>query len=214
MLAAIMIGVIIITYFIADIQRRTEIETLTIEHVGEIQDITYKTENFTDYFLQGVVKIDAAREIREIANYYFDFALFWYQTTLSTQVNTTIDQCIDNCTIAMVNYLDSNYRFSEAKPFFSTAQQYTSRDKYIEVLGYYVSFAGSGQTITMLRYNASRYLKYAAENLSIGNIENVTIFMELFNETETLYQGAVGEYTEQKGQIDEYLFFDEIREEH
>jgi len=213
MLIAIMLGVIVITYFIADIQRQTQIETLAVQHKTEIQDITYQTENFTDYFLQGTVKLDSAREIREIGNYHFDFALFWFTNALKNTTESLVQQCIDNCTSAMGFYLDSYQKFAESKPYFETATGYTERDKYIEILGYYGAFAQSGKNITLLRYNASQYLKYAVENLSLGQTENVSMLMELFNETEELYTSELGGYDELKDQIDGYLFFNEIREE-
>ena len=214
MLVAIMIGVIVITFFIADIQRQTQIETITIEHQTEIQDIARRTENFTNHFLQGTVKMDAAREIREVGNYHFDFALFWYNTALINTTNTTIQRCIHNCTIAMDRYLASHQGFNDSKPYFINAQTYTDEEKYIEVLGYYVLFAQSGRNITLLRYNASKYLKYAAENLSLGQLDNVAMLMENFTAIEDAYAAAVQDYNDYKGQIDEYLFFDEIREPH
>ena len=82
MLATVMIGVIIITYFVADIQRRTQIDTLNVVHETRISDITNKNQNFTDHFLQGSLSMDTGREQREVGNNYFDFALFWYNTGL------------------------------------------------------------------------------------------------------------------------------------
>ena len=82
MLAAIMVGAIIVTYFIADIANKSKIETLTTEHIVEIQDVHSKSENFTDNFLQGSITIDSAREVREVANLDFDFALFWFNNAL------------------------------------------------------------------------------------------------------------------------------------
>jgi hypothetical protein len=38
--------------------------------------------------------------------------------------------------------------------------------------------------------------------------------MENFSQTEDLYEDELDEYDDYKGQIDDYLFFDEIREEH
>jgi hypothetical protein len=218
MLIAIMIGVVIITYFIADIVRRTQIETLTVEHAAEIQNINYRNENFTNHVLQGTVKMDSARELREVGNYYFDFALFWYTNAASTY-NTTLrvsycNRCIDNCSDAMNNYLSSNDKFKISKPYFEKAKEYTDNEKYLELLGYYVSFSQSGINITTLRYNASRYLKQAAENLSQNNTENVTMLMVLFNETEMLYMDQLVMYNTYKEQIGEYLFFDTIREAH
>lgn len=209
MLAAIMVGVIVITYFVADIQRQSQITTLKVEHKTEIRDISSRNENFTNNFLQGSVKMDAAREVREVGNYHFDFALFWYNTALKNFTNSSIQRCTENCTTAAASYLASYENFNISKPYFETAATFTDKDRYLEVLGYYVAFAKLGMNITTLRYNASLYLKYAAENITN---ENATIWIELFNETEELYEEQAGAYDEQGDQIDEYLFFDEIRE--
>ena len=209
MTVAIMIGIVIITFFIADIVNQSKIETLTEEHVVEIEDINSRNENFTDYFLQGSVTIDSAREVREVGNYYFDFALFWYNTALVNITNTSIDKCIENCWSAMDEYSTSYEKFGYSKPFFEEAKAYT--DRYVIILGYYVGFAQAGQNITMLRYNASNYLRQIAENLSLGNMSNVYMLMDLFNETTGLYDEALGDYEDNGDQIDDYLFFSEDR---
>lgn len=214
MLIAIMVGIVIITYFIADIQRRTQIDTLTVEHATQIVDITNKNQNFTDHFLQGSLTMDAAREQREISNYYFDFGLFWYQTALQQDNETYLGYCVMNCSQAMDNYLISYEKFEESKPYFLDALTFTDIEKYIEIIGYYLKFAEAGMNITLLRYDASKYLMYVAQNLSLGNTENASAMLSLFNETVVLYQGQVGAYDELKGQIDEYTFFDPIREPH
>ena len=214
MLVSIMVGAIIITFFVADIVNHSKIETLNIEHVAEIRDINSINENFTNYYLQGSITMDSAREIREVANYHFDFALFWYNNALVNTTGTFTQKCIENCTDAMVTYMTSHQKFADAKPYFEEAKTFTDKARYIEVLGYYISFAQSGENITLLRYNASNYLKRAAENLSLGNMENVTMLMESFNLTELLYTGQLQAYEGQKDQIDSYLFFDTIREPH
>ena len=214
MLVSIMVGAIIITFFVADIVNHSKIETLNIEHVAEIRDINSINENFTNYYLQGSITMDSAREIREVANYHFDFALFWYNNALVNTTGTFTQKCIENCTDAMVTYMTSHQKFADSKPYFEEAKTFTDKARYIEVLGYYISFAQSGENITLLRYNASNYLKRAAENLSLGNMENVTILMGSFNLTELLYTGQLQAYESQKDQIDSYLFFDTIREPH
>ena len=213
MMISIMIGVVIITYFVADIINRTTIENIEIQHITQIQDIHSVNENFTDNFLQGSIKMDSARETREEGNYHFDFALFWYYTAVRNTTNTSIQSCIGNCTNAMIKYLTSYERFDESKPYFETATYFTNKTKYLEVLNYYVQFAQAGMNITLLRYNSSYYLLRAAENLSIGDMENVTILMELFNMTEELYQEGLEGFEDLQDQIDGYLFFNEIREE-
>ncbi|UCD13302.1 MAG: hypothetical protein JSW60_07015 [Thermoplasmatales archaeon] len=220
-----MVGAIIITYFAGDIVNKSKIETLTTEHIVEIQDVHSKNENFTENFLQGSIVMDSAREVREVANLNFDFALFWFNSALvnvsvwfnNEWVNGTenlTERCIKNCTYAMTKYLTSHDKFGESKPFFVDAKNFTERERYLEVLGYYVDFSQAGQTITLLRYNASKFIKQAAENLSLGVLENVTFLVENFTMMEGLYQMALGGYQDMKEQIDEYTFFDEIREEH
>ena len=225
MLVAIMVGAVIVTYFAADIVNKSKIETLTIEHGVEIQDVHSKNENFTDNFLQGSIIMDSAREVREVANLNFDFALFWFNNALanvtvwydSEWVNTTedlVEKCIENCSEAMINYLTSHYKFGESEPHFYNAKMFTTRNRYLEVLGYYVDFSKAGQEITLLRYNASNFLKQAAENFSIGQYQNVDLIMENFTIMEEMYLMFLGGYEDLKDQIDEYTFFDEIREEH
>jgi hypothetical protein len=212
MLVSIMVGVIVITFFVGDIINRSKMDTLTEQHNVEISDINSRNENFTNYFLQGAVKMDSAREVREVANYYFDFALFWFNNALANQSKNLTKQCIDNCTNAMQKYLGSHDNFGKSKPYFEFARNFTNNSRYLEVLGYYISFADAGRNITMLRYNGSDYLRRAAENLSFGNMENVTILREMFNVTEQAYQGAAQEYQEFRYQIDGYIFFSTIRE--
>jgi len=212
MMVAVMVGIVIITFFIADVVNQSKIEVLTEEHVVEIDDINSRNENFTDYFLQGSVTIDSGREVREVGNYYFDFALFWYSTALANMTNASINKCIENCWSAMGEYSTSYGKFGSSKPFFEEAKTYT--DRYDEILNHYASFAQAGQNITMLRYSASNYLRQIAENLTLGNMENVSMLMELFNETTGLYDEGLGNYEDQKDQIDDYWFFSEIREEY
>ena len=214
MLVAIMIGVFIITYFAADIINRSKIETLNIENDVKIQDLNSRNENFTNYYLQGSISMDSAREVREVGNYHFDFALFWFNNALINISAPLIQRCIDNCTSAMGDYISSYGKFGESKPYFENALGYTDKNRYREALGYYINFSIAGQKITLLRYNASDYLRRAAENLSFGNMENVTLLMENFTLTEDLYMGGLQEYNDLKNQIDTYLFFDPIREPH
>ena len=112
----------------------------------------------------------------------------------------------------MNQYLDSSIKFTESKPYFETAKSYTEKERYIEVLGYYTEFAEIGRQITTLRYNASNFLKQAVENLSIGDTFNFSLLLEMFNITQDMYEQLMDQFTELKDQIDEYLFFNEIRE--
>jgi hypothetical protein len=113
----------------------------------------------------------------------------------------------------MGNYISSYAKFVKSKPYFENALGYTNKTKYREALGYYINFSISGQKITLLRYNASDYLRRAAENLSIGNMENVTLLMENFTLTGDLYMQGLQGYNDLKNQIDDYLFFNPIRED-
>jgi len=212
MLASVMIGIIIVTYFIGDIISQSKIDTMNLQHITEISDINGRNENFTNYYLQGAVKMDSAREVREVANYFFDFALYWFNTALANQSQNLTTLCIDNCTNAMEKYLAAHENFGKSEPYFTNARNYTNNSRYLEVIGYYIGFAGAGQNITMLRYNASYYLRCAAENLSFGNMALVDLLMENFTMVEQAYQEAVQKYQEYRYQIDGYIFFSTIRE--
>ena len=212
MLISIMAGVIIITYFVGDIMNRSKIDTLTQQYIVEIEDLTSRNENFTNYFLQGIVKIDSAREVREVANYYFDFALYWLNNPLINKSGNLTQKCVENCTYAMQNYLSSHQSFEKSRPYFINARNYTNNSRYLEVIGYYIGFSQAGNNITLLRYNASDYLRRAAENLSSGNVENVTLLRQMFNVTEQAYQEAEQDYQNFRYQIDGYIFFSTIRE--
>ena len=212
MLIAIMVGAIIITYFVGDIVSQSRIDTITVQHVTEISDLNSRNENFTDNYLQGAVKMDSAREVREVANYYFDFALFWFNNALANQSKNLTTFCIQNCTTAMARYVEAHLNFGKSKPYFVNARNFTSNERHLEVIGYYIGFATAGQNITNLRYNASDYLRRAAENLSFGNMDAALLLMENFTEIEEAYQGAVQQYEEFRYQIDGYIFFSTIRE--
>lgn len=211
MLLAIMVGAIIITYFIADIVNRSKIETLTTEHALEIETIEERNINFTDHFMKSSVLLNDAIEDMLYGDYHFDLAAkLWYP-------NAKYENVINNCTSAMENYLTSHQNFNTSKSFFNDTKAYTSYEKYLEILDLYLGLTGSGAKLTMLRYNASRDLKYIAENLSVATDPmNISELMELFNETlalyDNLYAEELGIYKGYKKEIDEYDFFEEIRE--
>jgi hypothetical protein len=222
MLLSIMIGVIIITFFIGDIINRTKIDTLNAEHKEEIITLKGQSENFTSHFLKSSSVLDQAREDRAFGNYHFDLGLLWYQSALS-QKNTSMTELykmrgIDNCTNALPNYLYSYYNFLESKDYFNETKAFVSYTKYIDLLDLYVNLTDAGSKLTMLRYNASKYLIYLTENLTFNPgsnnvtfLTNVTELMMLFESTIFLYGEAVEEFEEYQEEIDEYEFFDEIR---
>jgi hypothetical protein len=224
MLLAIMIGAIIITYFAADVINRTTIETITSEHREEITNIQSSNENFTSNFLKSAGLLDQAREGRAFGNYHFDLAFLWYNSALLQKNQTTIDlyknRAVENCTNAMPKYMNSYNNFESSKERFQETKTFTNHPKYIEVLDLYINLTESGSRLTMLRYDASNYLKQITENLTI-TIENNTVIvvyatnisglLGLFNETIAAYEGELETFEEIQDELDEYEFFDEIR---
>lgn len=221
MLLAIMIGAVIITYFIADVQSRSTIETLTMHHSEEIEGIEGKNINFTNRFIKSSVLLDIAREDRAFGDYHFDLAFLWFNSALSERIRLTMElyktRCIENCTYAMPNYLNSHDNFIESKNSFFDTKQFTTYGQYQEVLNLYVNLTSSGQRLTLLRYNASLYLMYLAENLTmaadgtIRYLTNVSEIMRLFEENMSDYELELELFDEIKDEIDEYEFFKEIR---
>ena len=82
----------------------------------------------------------------------------------------------------------------------------------------YVNLTNSGARLTLLRYNASMYLKMLAENLTFVNgsalLENATMLEDLLNATMMMYAGEIGNYEQIQKEIDEYDIegFSTIRE--
>lgn len=222
MLLSIMVGVIIITYFIGDIINRSKIETINAEHKEEIITLKGQNENFTSHFLKSSSVLDQAREDRAFGNYHFDLGLLWYQSALS-QKNASLMELykirgIDNCTNALPNYLNSYYNFLESKDYFNETKAFISYTKYIKLLDLYVNLTDAGSRLTMLRYDASIYLMYLTENLTfnpesnnVTYLTNVTDLMMLFGGAMFAYGEILEEFEDIQEEIDEYEFFDEIR---
>ena len=222
MLLAIMIGIIIITYFIGDIINRSKIDNLTEEHEDEIITLKGQNENFTSHFLKSSSVLDQAREDRAFGNYHFDLGFLWYQSALSQKNITLMElyktRAIDNCTNALPNYLYSYYNFLESKDYFNETKIFISYPKYLNVLDIYVNLTDAGSRLTMLRYNASKYLMYLTENLTFNpETNNVTYLMNvsnlsmLFDAAMFAYGMVLEEFEEYQDEIDEYEFFEEIR---
>jgi hypothetical protein len=220
MLLAIMIGVIVITFFIGDIVNRSKVETLTTQYEAEITTVKDKSENFTSSFIRSTVVLDQAREDRALGNYHFDLAFLWYSSALEEKNSSQFElykvRGIDNCTNSMPNYYYSQLNFLEAKVYFNDTKFYTDVEKYHNILDLYIELTGSGSKLTMLRYNASKYLMYLIENLTFVEdgvmfLGNVTELLALLEGTMGDYEGELGEYEELQDEIDEYEFFEEIR---
>jgi len=197
---------------LADIVNQSKMDDLTTAHITEMESIEEMNINFTNSFLESSVLLDTAREYRAFGNYHFDLASLFFTSALSEQ-NTSMmklykNRTIDNCTEAMPKYDISSLNFKTASNFFDNTKKYTEYDGYLKLLDLYVNLTESGTRLTMLRYNASKYLKYLAENITIINgtaaLENVSDLMNLFNETMDMYGDEEDIYDEHEDEIDEY----------
>jgi len=196
MLLAVMIGFITVTYFVADIVNQSKMDDLTTAHITEMESIEEMNINFTNSFLESSVLLDTAREYRAFGNYHFDLASLFFTSALSEQNASIMESykniTIDNCTKAMPKYNISSLNFKTASSFFDNTKKYTEY----------------GARLTMLRYNASKYLKYLTENITVINgsaaLENVSDLMDLFNETMGMYGAEEGIYDGYEDEIDEY----------
>jgi len=219
MLLSIMIGVSIITYFVADIKARNEER---IEATSQIENLEQKNINFTNYFIRSSVILDKAREDRALGNYYFDLALLWYQSALSEKNQTNMElyktRAIENSTNSGPNFINSQLNFEEAENFFIDTKSLTDYPDYITVLDLYIDLTESGSTLAKLRYNASFYLIYLAENLTFSEednnvtyLGNMTFILMIFEEIMMQCEEAEQQYEKKQEEIDEYEFFDEVR---
>lgn len=212
MLLTIMIGFITITYFIADVVNQSKIDDLTTAHFTEMESIEKMNINFTNNFLESSVLLDTAREYRAFGNYHFDLASLFFTSALSERNISIMESykniTIDNCTKAMPKYNISGLNFKTASSFFDNTKKYTEYGGYLKLLDLYINLTESGAKLTMLRYNASKYLKYLTENITVINgsaaLDNVSDLMDLFNETMGMYGSELITYEGYEEEIDEY----------
>jgi hypothetical protein len=168
--------------------------------------------NFTNNFLESSVLLDTAREYRAFGNYHFDLASLFFSSALSERNISIMESykniTIDNCTKAMPKYNISSLNFKTASNFFDNTKKYTEYGGYLKLLDLYIDLTESGTRLTMLRYNASKYLKYMAENITVINgsaaLDNVSDLMDLFNETMGMYGSELIIYEGYEEEIDEY----------
>jgi hypothetical protein len=222
MMIAIMVGVIVVTYFVGDIVYQSQLTQLNSQHITEIENIEGRNINFTSGFLASSVLLDSAREDRAFGNYHFDLAHLFYMTALSKNNITLFEEyqqiCIENCTSAMPMYTMAKENFLMASSFFNSTKKYTDYQDYIVLLSMYVNLSESGARLTVLRYNASLYLQMLAENLTFVNgsavLENATMLEDLFNTTMMIYGSELNNYEQMQKEIAEYDIkgFSTIRE--
>ena len=223
MLLSIMVGVIIITYFVADIMKNAELEKQAEEHKIEIKDLQTKNLNLLSNILSSIGDLIRSSNYRVTGNYYFDLASIWYTTALSETNISELEKyktlIYDSCDDAIYNYNLSNVNYVVAKTKF----QFTlteSTEEFKDLIGLYVNLTDKGAELANLRANASMYLRYLAENVTIKNntvtfMTNVTEIQELFNITVGLYGVLETEYSMIEEEIEkEYniIGFSEERE--
>lgn len=222
MLLSIMIGAVVITYFVADLQFSSDKEVLITQHTATISGIKEKNIDFTTYFIKSLGLLDMARVDRATGNYHFDLAFMWYTSALSETNNTKMElykaRIIDNCTNAMEKYDLSHDNFATANSFFNDTIAHIQYESYSDLLNLYVNLTDSGMQLTLLRNDASMYLKYLAENLTFVGGEvlfstNVSEILELFNTTQDLYGAMAQEYIEIEGQIEKEYDIEGFSEE-
>ena len=222
MMLTIMVGTILITFFVANILNNLEMLKVEEAHMEEITTITSKNENFTSRFIDSTVLLDKARENRANGDFNFDLALLWYTSSLSEKNESSMDSYkirgIDNCTDALPNYYNSHNNFLEANKYFEETKSYTDFYKYVEIVDLYLDLTESGSKLTLLRYNATNFLKQLTENLTfnaetknVTYLQNVTMLLEDFDEMLEEYGKELAKFDETKEEIDEYEMFDEIR---
>jgi len=224
MLISVMLGVVIITFFAADIMARTSTEDrLTTKYTAEKNELEAKNTNFTTRLLSSLSYLDKARELRSQGNYNFDLAYIWYTSALNEDENETFqtykNSTIENCLLAVENYSLGYDNFGVAKSMFVNTQNYSG--KFSNLVGLYVNLSKSAAKLCMLRNNASNYLINLAENLTYTNgsatfMMNMSNITELLNDTLAQYMSMVMAYNELEDLIEkEYniVGFSEIREE-
>jgi len=192
MLLAIMIGVIIITFFISDIQRQTQIEDINIKHVQEIETIEERNLNFSSMFLDSLISFNKAQDDRMDGEINYKVATEFYNTIFDeTNKTNFLDfklTIINNCIEAQSDFINSGSNFNDSIYNFEDSKKETDYELYHGLCDLYVNLSTVGYNLSDLSYSVSMYLRYLAENLSfyngtVGFIKNASELQGLFNDT-------------------------------
>lgn len=222
MLVSIMVGAVIITYFAADLIKQSRIENLEGRIASKDEQIQIKENEiieeknrsikFTNGFLLSSGELDRAREDRSQGNYHFELGRLFYSISLSedneSKFGSYKNSTLNNCTLAMPNYVYSYSNFMNAAAWFNKTKNYTEHPPLLNLLDKYINLTFSGVRLSVLLYNASKYLKMLAQNLTFDNgtvtfEEDVTELLELYNETLDEIEVAEVEYASDSEDIKE-----------
>ena len=223
MLLSIMVGVVVITFFVADIMKNTALEKQAEEYEVEIEDIQTRNINLLSNILSSIGDLIRSNNYRTEGNYHFDLATIWYSTVLSetnlTEMEYYKSLIYSACDDASFNYNLSkvNYEVAHLK-FQSVLSQ--STEEFEELLTLYVNLTAKGSELAELRIDASKYLRYLTENITIINNtvafeNNMTDIQDLLNSTLNDIEELEMQYAEIEEEIEkEYniIGFSEIRE--
>ena len=226
MMISIMVGVLIITFFIADLQRKGEIEELERVHSTEIKVLEEKNIDFTSSFLSSIGDLDRAREFRASGNYFFELGSIWYVSAWSennaSKMEVYKSWTIDNCSNAIIKFQHSYGNFVVANINFEKGKSLTSYQGYIDLIDLYMNLSLSGANLSSLRMQASNYLIYLAENVTFVEGEvafipdsNMSEILDLYNQTLEFYGNELEYYKGIEDEIEkEYdiIGFSEDRE--
>jgi len=213
MMLSIMIGVIIITYFIADIMRNNQITEIEEKHIQEIEEIETKNINFTSKYLDSVVSNEKAKDYLANGKINFGVSKGFYGIILDENNETNFMNfrfyILDNCSGALSNFEKSYKNFLDSIKNFNESIEYSDYNLYIKLCRLYLNLSISGYELAYLSYNLSKYLMYLTENLSFldGNIvydENFTALENLYNQTMQDYLEKELEYELRKDIIEIY----------
>ena len=173
MLLAIMIGAIIITYFFADIMRRSQIGKIEEKYTKEIESIEERNINFTSNFLDSLSSLTRAKNYRLDGEIKFQVSYAFYDNILSESNKTRFDYyksyIIGNSSDAMYDFSISYLNFNDSITNFNHSKSYTEHGPYIELTDLYINYSKSGARLSLLRYNISKYLLWISENLTFVN---------------------------------------------
>jgi len=220
MLLSIMIGAIIITYFVADIVKRSQIEEIEEEHTQQIIDIEKKNVNFTGRFLDSLVSLNLAKDFRMDGEINYNIGYSFYKTILSetneVRFNKYKNSTLENFTGAMSNFWYSYLNFNSSIGNFAESKEYTTYDVYLGLGDLYINLSKAGARLALLRYNASIYLKNLSDllifdNGTVGYKENISELMNNFNETLADYLTEEDTYSGLIDEIDLYELYKPLR---
>ena len=161
-----------------------------VELEKEIKDI----EEFNKFYSKGLTEFNYAIFNQHTATYNYDLWDFYYNQGY-------FFDSIGYCEGARELWVEANSDYQKAVSYFEEADK-TAKEKYKELIDYYIKASNSGIDINWAMYEACEYFESACNYYSQGIYETGDSELETGNEKIALHDGLIKDYNKYISKIE------------